>query len=383
MQPGGPLAGIKVLAVEQSVAGPLCSRILGDMGADVVKVENAKDGDFARHWDGHVKGEASHFTWLARRKRSIALNLKDAEEREIFERLLARADVLISNMSSAAAHRLGFTKEKLGGSHPTLIACQISGYGPTGPFRDRKAYDMLVQAETGLMALTGDDAPTRVGVSIADIGTGIYAAALILGALFEREHTGRGRAFDLTMFETMSEFAGPNLTAFANGGVLYERNPRRHHSIVPYGVFEASDGALVIAIEQDAEWVVFSRDVLERPDLCAERYATNAARLSLRREVEAEVEAAMRTRSRADWLARLEAARLAYASINNIDAVWNHPVAKHLGLHREVTLPDSSPALVPTSPSERIFGRDQGQAHIPGLNADKVAILAELDAERP
>lgn len=368
-----------MVALEQSVAGPLASRILADMGADVVKVEPI-EGDFARHWDAHVHGVSSYFAWLGRRKRSIALNLHDHDGQTTLARLLKLADVLVFNMRVAAAERLGLTPDRLGSEHPRLVTCQISGYGRSGDTKDRKAYDMLLQAETGLLALTGDaEGPVRIGVSLCDIGTGLYAATLILGALYDRSRTGSGRFIDLSMFEVMTEFAGPNLSAYANGNVRYDRNRQRHHSIVPYGIFACSGGYIAIAIEQDAEWRTFCEQVLERPELGARPdLSTNSQRVALRVEVEREVETALASLTRSECRRRLDAASLAYGLIRDIDEVWNHPVEADLDLHGSVRLPDGTLALVPRSPAERAFGRE-ATTFIPGVDQHRAEILSELD----
>lgn len=374
-EPAGPLAGIRVVALEQSVAGPLASRVLADMGADVVKVEPAQ-GDFARRWDSHVHGDSSHFVWLNRRKRSVVLGLREPADRAALDRLLAGADVLLFNMAAAAAERAGLTRERLRGEYPSLVVCQVTGYGSTGDARDRKAYDMLLQAETGILGLTGDDrGPVRLGVSLCDIGTGLYAATLILGALFERSRTGEGRFIDLSMFEAMTEFTGPNLTAFANAGVRHGRNRLRHHSIVPYGIFACNDGFLAIAIEHDAEWRVFCERVLDRPDAGADpELSTNEQRLARRADVEAMVEAAIAARPAAEWRSRMDAAGIAYGVINDIEAVWNHPVEEALGLHGEARLQDGTRVSVPRSPAERAFGRT-AVTRVPGLDADRDSVL--------
>ena len=378
-EPDGPLAGVRVVAFEQSVAGPLASRILADAGADVIKVE-PKRGDFARHWDSHVHGYSSHFSWLARRKRSIALDLNDAGDRGIFDSLLDSADILLYNLAVESAERLGLTPEKLGERWPALVVCQISGYGRTGRARGRRAYDMLLQAESGLLELTGDDeGPVRIGVSLSDIGTGIYATSLILAALYERTRTGRGRFLDLSMFQAMTEFAGPNLTAFANAGVRYERNRQRHHTIVPYGVFACSDGFIALAIQQDGEWQDLCRECLDRPDL-ADRgdLGTNQQRVARRAEVEREVEAELARRTRAEWQERFDRAALAYGVINDIEGVWEHDAARDLDLQGAGVLPDGTPISVPRSPGERCFGR-LAPGRIPDLDQHRVEILAELE----
>ena len=377
-----PLAGVRVVALEQSVAGPLCSRILADLGATVVKVESA-NGDFSRRWDSYVKGSSSHFVWLSRRKKSLRLDLHDPGDSELLSRLLNDADVLVMNMSASAADRIGMTEVALRDRFPRLITCHITGYGTKGKSRNRKAYDLLLQAETGLLSLTGDEhGPARIGVSIADIGTGLYAAILILGALLQRPRGGSGRFIDLSMFQAMTEFAGPNLTAFANSGVEYERRRLRHHNIVPYGIYESSDGHIAIAVEHDKEWVVFCQKVLDRPRLLEPRFATNELRVRNRGDVDAAVEGVLQTQSSGFWIERLEAAHLAYARINSVREVWEHTVVNDLHLQSSVNMPDGSSAWVLRSPGEIAF-RSDDEASVPALDADRAAILADLTAKKP
>lgn len=376
----GPLAGIRVVALEQSVAAPLASRILADAGADVIKVEPV-GGDFARRWDTHVHGASSHFTWLSRRKRSIALDLREDGDRRIFDQLVDTADVLVYNTTVAAAERLGLTQTLVEERWPSLVACRITGYGGFGIARDRRAYDMLVQAEAGLLDLTGDDdGPVRIGVSVGDIGTGLYAVVLILMALIERDRTGNGRFTDLSMFEAMTEFAGPNLTAWANAGVRYERQRQRHHTISPYGIFACADGHIGLAIHQDAEWLrltecIARRDLGIRGDL-----ATNADRVLNREEVEREVERELRREPRAEWQRRFDQANLAYGVINDISEVWEHPVGRDLGLKARASFADGTVVAVPRSPVERAFGGD-GLPLIPDLDEHRGEILAKLVEE--
>jgi len=376
-----PLQGVHVVALEQSVAGPLCSRVLADLGATVVKVESAK-GDFSRRWDSHVKGNSSHFVWLSRRKKSVRLDLHEPKDSELLHQLLGDADVLVMNMSAAAADRVGLTEVVLGERFPRLITCHITGYGTKGQSRNRKAYDMLLQAETGLLGLTGDeDGPVRIGVSVADIGTGLYAAILILGALLQRQSSGVGRFIDLSMFQAMTEFAGPNLTAFANSGVEYERRRLRHHNIVPYGIYECSDGHIAIAVEHDKEWVVLCQKVLDRQDLLQPRFETNELRVTNRRDVDAAVEEIFRKQSGAFWIERLEAAHLAFARINSIRDVWEHAVVRDLNLRSSVDLSDGSSGWVLRSPAETAFRIDD-VASVPALDADRAAILADMTVKK-
>jgi crotonobetainyl-CoA:carnitine CoA-transferase CaiB-like acyl-CoA transferase len=313
--------------------------------------------------------------WLSRRKKSLRLELHEPADSDLLNQLLDEADVLVMNMSASAAERIGMTEIALRDRFPRLIACHITGYGTKGESRNRKAYDLLLQAETGLLSLTGDElGPARIGVSVADIGTGLYAAILILGALLERPETGR--FIDLSMFHAMTEFAGPNLTAFANSGVEYERRRLRHHNIVPYGIYECSDGHIAIAVEHDKEWMILCREVLGRPDLLQTRFETNELRVHNRGDVDAAVEEILRARSRDFWIERLEAAHLAYARINTIGEVWDHAVVSDLQLRTKVKLPDGSSGWVLRSPGETVFrSNDQTEASVPALDADRAEVL--------
>lgn len=330
-----PLAGIRVVAIEHSVAGPLSTRILGELGAEVIKIERPGSGDFARHWDQNVAGESAQFWWLNTEKKSVALDLKSDAGRAALADLLADTDVLVQNLAPASASRLGLGADNLAEMYPRLINCQISGYGADGPDVQRKAYDMLIQAESGIMSITGTaDQPMRVGVSISDVSTGLYAAILVLGALHERERSGRGRFLDLAMLDASIEFVGPMLLSYANAGVLYPRIPDRHHAISPYGVFECSDNERVlIAVEQDSEWQRFCLEVLGDPDLYSdERYASNVRRVEHGEQLASQIATHLKTRSSAEVLGSLAEAGLAYAKINTVGDVYAHPVVAHRGI---------------------------------------------------
>jgi itaconate CoA-transferase len=383
--PRGPLAGVHVIGLEQSVAGPLCTRILADMGARVTKVERPGRGDFARGWDTHANGFSSYLCWLNQKKQSIALDLGDQRGREILDHLLARADVLVCNMSVPAIERLGLTRVNVQERYPNLIACFLTGYGLAGEHANRKAYDMLVQAEAGIMSLTGDPGePTRVGVSLSDIGTGLYAAVAVLGALIERASTKTGRVLDVSMFEAMLEFAGPNLVAFGNSSAKHPKSRTRHHAIVPYGIFECSDRSLCIAVEQDSEWRRFATDVIERPDLAmSRRYSSNEKRCQQREELERAIEGVLATKPAAFWIGRLEAADVAFASINDIEEVWEHVIVRDLGLRATVTLPDGRSAAVIRPLLERAFGLDGHQPRIPNCDEQADEVLEEAGITRP
>jgi itaconate CoA-transferase len=333
--PGGPLAGLRVVALEHSVAGPLCSRILADLGADVVKVERPPAGDFARHWDANAAGEGAQFWWLNRGKRDIALDLRSVADRDVLERLLAGADVLVENLSPQAARRLGLAAADVERRHPRLIHCQITGYGAGGAYQHRKAYDMLVQAEAGVMGITGtEDQPARAGMSVSDVSTGIYAALLVLAAVQERARSGRGRHLDVAMFDVTTEFLAPMLVSYLNAGVRYPRLPDRHHAIAPYGVFHCADGRpVLLAIQQDAEWALLCRHVLGRDDLAAdERFRDNAARLANRDEVDGLVGRAIGALGFDEAVALLERCGFAYAALNEVADVAAHPVLVERGI---------------------------------------------------
>ena len=353
-----PLDGIRVVAVEHSVAGPLASRILADMGAEVAKIE-APGGDFARSWDDHVRGMSSYFVWLNRRKQGVTLDLREETDAAQLESLLGHADVLVMNTSARATARLGLDRESIEGRHPHLVVCSITGYASEGSYAHRKAYDMLLQAESGLMSVNGDaQQPSRIGVSVGDVTAGIYASTLILGALRLRDRTGRGHYIDLSMFESLLEYLAPNLVAYLNAGITFDRHGLRHHTIVPYGLFDTADAPLLVAIHQDTEWQRFARNVLEEPELADNpKYHTNPDRVRLRDEVEGAVERILVSRDRQAWVERLDKAAIAYAIPREVAEVVEHDVVSDLDLETSTALPDGGTGRVLRSPAERIFGR--------------------------
>ena len=378
----GPLDGLLVVGLEHSVAGPLCTRVLADLGARVIKVERPPNGDFARHWDGNVDGECSQFWWLNRRKLSVALDLKSERGCSVLGRLLDQADVLVSNLSPRAIDRLGLTPERLGKLYPKLVICQISGYGRSGSFRDRKAYDMLVQAEAGVMSLTGSpEQPSRAGVSISDVGTGIYASTVILAALLDRTRHGRGRHLDVAMFDATLEFAAPMLISFLNAGVSYPRLPDRHHAIAPYGVFECADSVRVLlAIEQDSEWQTFAAAVLGDPGLGSDpRFATPVARLQNRAEVDALVATALAKLDGGAAARLLDSMGLAYASLNGMEDVARHPAVAERGMLASVETSAGSTAMTLIGLAERLFETSaDGRDRPPNLGEDTESVLGAL-----
>lgn len=375
----GPLSGITVVAVEQSVAAPLATRILCELGADVIKVERAGSGDFSRHWDSHVAGEGAQFWWLNRGKRSIALNLAADDDRELLARLLHGADVLVHNMSPAAAERCGLDRASLQPAHPALVVCQISGYGACSPSSaHRKTYDMLIQAESGIMSLTGTpDSACRVGVSLCDVASGLYCALLVLAALLERARTGRGRAVDLAMLDVAMELVSPMLMSSLNAEAEFRRSADRHHAIAPYGVFRCRDGVpLLIAIEQDGEWRAFCRLVLGEEALGTDRrFATNIARMEHRTQLEAKVQGRFDDLDAETAIELLDRSGFAYGRLNDMAAVREHPVLRERGTIASARSFAGARVRSLAGVAERVFGTaERRRRRPPRLDEDRAEI---------
>jgi len=368
-----PLDGIRVVALEQAVAAPFCSRQLADMGADVIKIERPDGGDFARGYDGVLNGLSAYFAWLNRGKRSIALDVKSERGVEVLRRLIARADVFVHNLAPGAVERLGVEV------HPRLIWCGISGYGPDGPYRDRKAYDLLVQAESGVVSLTGSaDAPAKVGVSIADISAGLYGYSSILAALWNRERTGRGDRIDISMLECLTEWMMPPLYWWQGAGRVPERCGVRHNMIVPYGAYRCADGAVNFAIQNEREWRRLCEEVFEQPDL-AVRFDSNAKRLANRDELETIIEELWRTRTRAEVSALLDRAGIANGAVNEVPDVAAHPQLAARGRWTQVDSPAGPiPALLPP---HNLAGVAPRMGEVPALGQHTREILGELGFE--
>lgn len=322
-----PLEGIRVVAFEQAVAGPLCTRHLADAGADVIKIERPGVGDFGRHYDTAVKGQSAYFVWLNRGKRSLAIDLKSPGASEILQRLVGGADVLVQNLAPGALDRLGLSYQSVSATNPGIVYCSISGYGQDGPFRDKKAYDLLLQGESGLISVTGTpDFPAKVGISICDISSGMYAFSCILLALLRRKETGRGESIDISMLECMADW----MSAFAYFYTFADRKlPRagmRHNVIVPYGVYRCGDGKLVnLAVENDWQWANFCEGVLGRPDLINdERFNGNEKRTINRAELEPLIEEQLDSRTQDEAIALLERADIPNGRVNDVEALANH-----------------------------------------------------------
>jgi itaconate CoA-transferase len=318
------LEGILVVAVEQAVAAPYCTSRLADAGARVIKIERP-EGDFARAYDRVAHGESAYFVWLNRGKESIALDLK--KDTALLHRMIARADIFVQNLAPGAAERAGFGSAMLRERHPRLITCDISGYGEDGPYRDMKAYDLLIQSETGLASITGaPEQPGRVGVSVADIACGMYAHAGILQALLERERTGTGRGLAVSLFDAIADWMTVPLLHQDYGGKAPARVGLNHPSIAPYGAYRLGDGAeVVISIQNEREWVTFCAEVLRKPDLARDpRFNSNTARVANRPALDAAIDKVFRGFTRDDAVAQLKRSRIAFGSLNSVVELSAH-----------------------------------------------------------
>ena len=374
-----PLQGITVIAVEQAVAAPFASRQLADLGARVIKIERPGVGDFARSYDTTVNGLASHFVWINRSKESLTLDLKRPEAADVLTRLVARADVFMHNLAPGAIGRLGFGAETLRQRYRRLITCEISGYGSSGPYRDKKAYDLLVQSEAGLVSITGTgDTPSKVGISIADIAAGMYAFSGVLAALLRRQQTGEGSAVEVSMFDALAEWMGYPAYFTEYGGSSPVRSGARHASIAPYGPFPAGDGQPVyLGLQNEREWARFCADVLQRPELAVdERFASNSARVAHQEALDDAITEAFSGLPAAEVVARLDAAGIANARMNSMREFLDHPQLAARGRWREVASPVGPlRALVPPIVLD---GTEPAMGAIPALGEHTDAILAEL-----
>jgi formyl-CoA transferase len=369
-----PLAGTLVLSLDQAVAAPLTSRKLADAGARVIKLERP-EGDFARHYDTLVRGQCTHFAWLNRGKESVVADLSKAEDRRLFEAIAAKADVLVQNLKPGALARLGLPVEDLRRRYPRLICCSISGYGEEGPYRDRKAYDMLIQAESGLASLTGSpEAPARVGVSVVDICTGMNAYEAILEALIARGRTGAGADIRVSMFDSMMEWmAVPML--YTEYGMPPKRLGLTHSSLAPYGVFETADEVpILISIQNDREWAAFCTEVLGRPELARDpRFADNSARLANRAETDGLVASCFSAREIEPLSRKLEEAEIAFARVNDIEAILRHPHLRRLSVGSP-----GGPIALPSPPARWMGGDDPSFGPLPALGEHTQAVRREF-----
>lgn len=379
-----PLDGITVVSLEQAVAAPFASRQLADLGARVIKIERPGVGDFARDYDQSVKGQSAYFVWLNRSKESLTLDVKHPQAQEILKRLIGGADVFIQNLAPGAAKRLGLGADELLAKHPRLIVCDISGYGDAGPYAHKKAYDLLVQSEAGVLSLTGTpEAPSKVGISITDIGTGLHAYAAILGAIYQRERTGQGTRIEITMFEAMVEWMMHPLYYTHFGGRAPQRSGPDHATIVPYGKFRTGDGASVmLGIQNEREWVIFCTQVLEQPALARDlRYDNNTKRNERRAEVTSLINEVFSNLTAEQAVMKLDAAGIANGRMNTPEEVWNHPQLAARDRWREV---GSSAGMIPAPlPPASYSGFEARMDPVPAIGEHTDAILAGLGYGAP
>jgi itaconate CoA-transferase len=378
-----PLYGVTVVTLEHAIAAPFCTRQLADLGARVIKVERPGTGDFARAYDTRVHGLASHFVWTNRSKESLTLDVKHDEAQKVLHQLLATADVLVQNLAPGAAARLGLSYEELSKQYPRLIVCDISGYGDDpqapGPYRDKKAYDLLIQSEAGFLSVTGTpEAPSKAGCSIADIAAGMYAYSGILSALLQRGKTGRGSRIDVSMLESMAEWMSYPMYYAFEGAAPPPRAGAAHATIYPYGPFEAGDGkSVMLGLQNEREWASFCATVLQQPALATdERFKANALRVAHRDELRALILQAFGQLSAEQVIERLEQAQIANASVNNMHDVWAHPQLR--ARERWTTVGTSAgpiPALLPPGSNSDFTPR---MDRVPALGEHGAAILAEL-----
>ncbi|HEX4207236.1 MAG TPA: CaiB/BaiF CoA-transferase family protein [Ktedonobacteraceae bacterium] len=374
-----PLEGITVVALEQAIAAPFATRQLADLGARVIKIERPGEGDFARHYDRSVRGMASHFVWTNRSKESLTLDLKHPEANVVLKRLLAQADVFVHNLAPGAVDRLGFAATTLRETLPRLIICNISGYGSCGPYREKKAYDLLIQAESGLLSVTGtEQTPVKVGISAADIAAGMYTFSGILTALFMRERTGEGTTIEVSLLEALAEWMGYPAYYTAYSGESPKRVGAHHASIAPYGPLTLGDGsALLIGIQNEREWGRFCEQVLKQPELAQEpRFYSNTERVAHRTELEALLDEPFQRMTLDQAIEGLESAHIAYGQMRSMQEFLDHPQLKARGRWREVDSPVGmlQALLPPTSLEgvEPVFGP------IPALGQHTDAILQEI-----
>ena len=375
-----PLNGITVVALEHAIAAPFATRQLADLGARVIKVERPGGGDFARGYDERVRGLASHFVWTNRSKESLTLDVKHPDAHAILHRLvLEHADIVVQNLAPGAAARLGLSYEALAPAKPALIVCDISGYGANGPYRDKKAYDLLIQSEAGFLSVTGtQDEPSKAGPSIADIAAGMYAYSTILAALLQRGRTGRGQHLDISMLESLVEWMSYPLYYAFDGAPPPARTGASHATIYPYGPFPAGDGKTVmLGLQNEREWTAFCKTVLRQPELANDaRFSTNSKRSGARADLRKIIIDSFAQLTADQVVERLDYAQIANAQVNDMHAVWSHPQLKARKRWRELTTAAGRvPALIPPGSWEE---GDPRMDAVPALGEHTAPILAEL-----
>jgi crotonobetainyl-CoA:carnitine CoA-transferase CaiB-like acyl-CoA transferase len=377
--PSRALDGVRVVAFEQVLAGPFCTCLLADMGADVVKVERPGVGDLIRHWDKAVRGLSSGYVWLNRNKQSLTVDVKHAAGREILYRLIRDADIFFENYAPGVAERSGLGYEKLQSINPRLIYCSLSGYGQDGPYRDVKAYDLLMQGEGGIIATTGyPDKPAKASIAIVDIAAGMYAALAVVLALYQREKSGAGQFIDISMFESIVSWLGYFPHHYWHQGEQPERIGMRHHYVTPYGPYMARNGKYVnVAVATPRDWEVFCEDVIRRPALLEDpRFATVDSRRENRAVLEEEIERIFLECDHSEWLERLKKAQLPYGEVRGIAEVLAHPQAVARRLIREVESPVGKVPVVGNP--MRLSASPARYDRIPDLGENTEAILKKL-----
>ncbi len=367
------LEGLLVVSIEQAVAAPYCASRLADAGARVLKVERP-EGDFARRYDKYVKGQSSYFVWLNRGKESITLDLKSADDQRVLGRMLANADVMIQNLAPGALDRLGFASAKLREMHPRLITCDISGYGEDGPYSEMKAYDLLVQAETGLASITGSaDAPARVGVSVCDIAAGMYSHTAILQALYGREKTGTGRGIKVSLFSGMADWMNVPYLQRKYGGFSQPRTGVNHPTLAPYGRFTCKDGDILFSVQNEREWVRLCEVVLGEPQLATRpEYVGPSERLKNRSALDAHIDANFAKRARSEVAKALDEAEMAFGLINGIDGLIDHPQLKTI----TYATPEGEVSVI--APASAIAGDKPTYRPVPAMGQHSAAIRKEF-----
>jgi itaconate CoA-transferase len=374
-----PLEGITVVSLEQAVAAPFATRQLADLGARVIKVERPGVGDFARSYDETVMGLSSHFVWLNRSKESLALDLRQDEAKEILRRLVARADVFVQNLAPGSAGRLGFGAEELRGEHPRLVYCSISGYGEDGPYTKKKAYDLLVQCEAGLVSITGTpETPSKVGISAADIAAGMYAYSGILSALFRRERTGEGATLEVSMLEALGEWMGFPAYFAGYGGEEPPRSGAAHAAIAPYGPFGCGDGEVIfLGIQNEREWKMFCEEVLGREGMAKDqRFDKNSRRVENRGALHAEIKGVFSGLTSEEVIERLEGAGVANARMRTVRQFLDHPQLDARNRWREFGSPVGP--LRGLLPPATMDGAEPVMAPIPEVGEHNEKIIAEI-----
>jgi crotonobetainyl-CoA:carnitine CoA-transferase CaiB-like acyl-CoA transferase len=372
-----PLEGVVVVSLEQAISAPFATRQLADLGATIIKVERP-EGDFARAYDGTVRGESAFFVWANRGKQSVVLDIKDPDDLAIFWALVAGADVFVHNIAPGAAGRLGIDATSLHARFPALIACEISGYGAGGPRSDDKAYDLAIQAEAGAFSVTGDAEMSKVGFSAADISAAMYALSGILAALVRRDRTGEGAAIEVSMLDSLAEWMSAPLYAAVYGAGQAPRTGRRHHAIAPYGTFTLADGRTVLlAIQNDREWLSFAELVLGSTELGSDpRFATNAVRIANVDELESIISARFADTPAEEIRAALEAAGIATAHVNDLAQVWQHEQLRARDRFVDVDLPTGQAELL-KSPFA-ISDWDPGVQSVPALGEHDAATVRRI-----